>query len=466
MKPVLWILAVGLAPRQIGARTPHLLALSERGALAPMTAVLPAVTLSAQATLYTGLLPRDHGVVGNGWYWPELGEVMFWRQPNALIRGPKVYERARERWPGFSAAKLFAWFNMGAKVDWSLTPRPFYPADGRKIPAVQSWPNSLAEELEAELGTFPFFDFWGPRAGLPSSRWLTDAARLVLARQKPTLTVVYLPHLDYDHQRHGPDAPRSLAALTQLDDLIGDLVRAADAAGAATLVTSEYALEAVDRAVHPNRALRAAGLLAVRDTPNGEMLDPIGSRAFAVSDHQVAHVYCRDASARLAAREVLENLAGVGEVLAGEALREMGLDHPRSGSLVLVAKRGAWFTYYYWIERASAPDFAPTVDIHRKPGYDPAELFVDPGISMPKLHVARRLAQKKLGMRYLMDVIPVHADMVKGSHGRLPERPEEGPVFLCSEPFEHCGGPPAAGVVPMTSVADRVLALIAREKTT
>lgn len=462
MKPVLWILAVGLSPRQIGERTPNLVRLGQRGVSAPMTTVLPAVTLSAQATLLTGLLPRDHGVVGNGWYWPELGEVMFWRQPNALVQGPKVYERARAQWPGFTSAKLFAWFNMGAAVDYALTPRPFYPADGRKIPAVQSWPRNLGAELEAELGTFPFFDFWGPKAGLPSSRWLTDATRLVLERKAPTLTMVYLPHLDYDHQRFGPDAPRSLAALKELDDLIGDLVHAADRAGAAVLVTSEYAIEAVDRPVHPNLALRTAGLLSVRETPVGEVLDPTGSAAFAVSDHQIAHVYCKDADARHRAKEILEGLPGVGDVLAGESLREAGLDHPRSGELVLIAERGSWFTYYYWNDPDAAPDFAPTVDIHRKPGYDPAELFLDPGLVSPKLRIAKRLAMKKLGFRYLMDVVPTHGALVRGSHGRLPERPEEGPAFVCSVGFEHCGGTPAAGVVPMTSVADRVLALIGR----
>ena len=462
VKPVLLIDAVGLAERHLGPRTPNLEALRARGCGAPLTTVLPAVTCSAQATLLTGLPPASHGAVGNGWFWRDLGEVLFWRQPNRLVRGEKLYEAARRRDPAFTCAKLFWWWNMGAPVDFSITPRPFYPADGRKIVAVYGAPQAWAARLEAELGPFPFFDFWGPKSGLPSSRWIADATIATLERERPTLTLCYLPHLDYSHQRLGPDAPESLAAIEELDGLIGDLVAAADRAGAETVVVSEYALERVSRQVHLNRALRGAGLLAVRETPAGEILDVFASRAFAVADHQLAHVYCADAQAEAAARRVLEGVQGVEAVLGAEGKRAAGLDHERSGELVALAEPDAWFTYYYWLDDARAPDFAPTVDIHRKPGYDPAELFVDPKLRLPPLRVARRLAQKKLGFRYLMDVIPLDGAQVQGSHGRLPARPDRGPVFLSSAPFSACGGDPADGVVAMTSVKDRVLDLLSR----
>ncbi|QDU69474.1 nucleotide pyrophosphatase/phosphodiesterase family protein [Engelhardtia mirabilis] len=452
---------VGLSERLIDESTPNLQRLRARGAGAPMDTVLPAVTLSAQATMLTGLLPRDHGVVGNGWYWRDLGEVLLWRQPNHLVGGEKLYDRARRRDPGFTCAKLFWWWNMGAAVEWSLTPRPFYPADGRKIPATYGWPRDFKTELEGELGAFPFFDFWGPKSGLPSSRWLTDAAIHTLRTRRPSLTMVYLPHLDYSHQRLGPDAPESRRAVVEVDALIGELVAAADAVGAETVVVSEYALEAVNRPVHVNRALRDAGLLEVRETPAGEVLDVFGSRAFAVADHQMAHVYCADERAQVAAREVLEALPGVARVL-GDDKREFALDHERSGELVALAEPDAWFTYYYWNDDSAAPDFARTVDIHRKPGYDPVELFVDPALKVPALRVARRLAQKVLGFRYLMDVIPLDASLVKGSHGLLPSEPSRGPVFLCSRGFDECGGDPSDGTVAMTSVSDRVLALLER----
>jgi len=468
MKPVLVLDVVGLTARQIGPRSPHLAALAKRGALAPMDAVLPAVTLSAQATLLTGTLPAAHGVVANGWYFRELGEVLLWRQPNELVAGQKLYERARELDPSFTCAKLFWWWNLGAAVDWSLTPRPFYPADGRKLPAVYGTPRPGADgagfeaELERALGRFPFFDFWGPKAGLASSRWLTDAARWTLAHKRPTLTLLYLPHLDYDHQRFGPEDPRSLRALSEVDALVGELVRAADELGAETLVVSEYGLERVDRPVAINRALREEGLLVVRDTPVGEVLDPFASRAFAVSDHQVAHVYVRDARDLPRARARLERLEGVGQVLDEAGKRAHGLAHPRAGELVCVARSGAWFTYPYWLDDARAPDFARTVDIHRKPGYDPCELFLDPALRFPKLRIALRLAQKALGMRTLMDVIPLDATLVRGSHGRLPDDPRDGPVFLASTPFERCGGMPANGSVDPCSFPARVLALLGR----
>jgi predicted AlkP superfamily pyrophosphatase or phosphodiesterase len=430
--------------------------------MAPLGAVLPAVTCSAQATLLTGTWPSAHGAVGNGWFHRDHGEVWFWRQSNRLVRGEKIYERARALDPSFTCAKLFWWWNMGAEVEWSITPRPFYPADGRKILSVYTRPSSFQAEVEGALGTFPFFDFWGPRASLASSRWIADAAMYTLEHRRPSLTLAYLPHLDYDHQRFGPAAPESRRALREVDGLVGELVAKSSSLGVETMVVSEYGIEDVDRPIHVNRALREAGLLAVRETPVGEVLDPFASRAFAVADHQVAHVYAQDERARQAADEVCRALDGVAEVLDEEGKARHDLAHPRAGELVLVAAKGAWFTYYYWLDDACAPDFARTVDIHRKPGYDPCELFVDPALRLPALRVARRLLQKKLGMRYLMDVVPLDPRLVRGSHGRRPDDPADGPVFLCSRPFGECGGEPSGDSVAPTSIPDRVLALLAR----
>jgi predicted AlkP superfamily pyrophosphatase or phosphodiesterase len=458
MKPVLLLNVVGLTPRQLGAGAPRLNGLAR--AAAPMSTVLPAVTMSAQATMLTGLRPAEHGAVGNGWYWRDRGEVAFWKQSNAIVTGPKLYERGRERDGAFTSAKLFWWWNQGAAVDLSVTPKPHYAADGRKLLDIDGWPRTFPDELKAELGDFPFFDFWGPRSGLASSKWIAEATKLTLERHRPTLTLAYLPHLDYDHQRFGPESPEGLRALAEVDAVAGDLVEFASARGVETVVVSEYGLEDADTPVHVNRALREAGLLEVRDGPIGESLDPFASAAFAVADHQVAHVYARDERARAAAREVLAGLDGVAEVLGEDGKRAAGLAHQRAGDLVAVARPGAWFTYYYWLDDARAPDFARTVDIHRKPGYDPCELFVDPDLRSPALRVANRLARKKLGMRYLMDVIPLDASLVRGTHGRLPAFMQDGPVFLSTAPFEALGGDPEEGVVHITSVPDRVLSLV------
>lgn len=457
MKPLLVLNVVGLAWRHLGERTPHLNALVARGAGAPMDTVLPAVTCSAQATLLTGLMPRDHGVVGNGWLFRDTNEVRFWQQANSLVQAEKLYETVRLRDPACSVAKLFWWYNMGAAVDLSITPRPWYPADGRKLMGVYGQPASYPEGLEEELGPFPFFDFWGPKAGLASSEWIARAAVRTLERERPGLTLVYLPHLDYDHQRFGPDAPASLEAIEAVDKLVGQLVGAADALGANTVVLSEYAIEDVDRPVYLNRVLREAGLLEVRPEPPGgrmgERLDPFASRAFAVADHQVAHVYVSDPTDVERTRAILRATPGVEEILDREAQAAFGIDHPRAGELVVVAEEGAWFAYPFWLDEDQAPDFARTVAIHDKPGYDPCELFLDPGLKLPMARVARRLTQKKLGMRYLMDVIPLDASLVRGSHGRLPSTPGRGPVFLATEPFDD-------ELVAMTSVKQRLLTLL------
>lgn len=429
MRPVVVILVVGLTPRLVGKDTPRLAALVREGFLAPIGPVLPAVTCPVQSTYLTGLLPRGHGIVANGWYFRDLAEVWFWRQSNALVGGEKVWEAGRARDPAFTCAQLFWWYNMYAGADWAVTPRPAYFADGRKLPDVYAQPPGLRPRLVERLGPFPLFDFWGPRAGIPASRWIAGAAIEVLAEHHPTLTLVYLPHLDYALQRLGPGDPAIAAELRAVDAEAGRLIEAARGQGAEVIVLSEYGIGAVTRPVHVNRALREAGFLAVQDNPVGELLDAGAARAFAVSDHQVAHVYVRRPADLTEVRRLLERLPGVERVLGADEKAAAGLDHVRAGELVAVAARDAWFTYYYWLDDRRAPDFARTVDIHRKPGYDPVELFLD--LARP-LRPYWRLAQKALGFRYRMDVIPLDGGLVKGSHGRPPDDPVDGAVLVSS----------------------------------
>lgn len=435
---------------------PRLRAVADSGFGAAMTTVFPAVTCTVQATWLTGGLPRDHGIVGNGWYFRDQAEVWFWRQSNRLVQGEKLYETAATANRGFTCAKLFWWYNMYARVSWSVTPRPEYHADGLKMPGLYSEPPALQRELQDRHGAFPFFHFWGPRADILSSRWIADAAIDVLARHDPTLTLVYLPHIDYDHQRFGPDDVRSRAAVAAVDAEAGRLIDAARARGAGIVVLSEYGIENVRTPVFVNRALHEAGLLRVQETGHGQLLDAGASRAFAVADHQVAHVYVRDAADLETTRRLLCRLPGIGRVLDHAEQRQWGIDHERSGELVCVAEPGCWFAYHYWLDEARRPDFATTVDIHRKPGYDPTELFVDPKLMWPKLKVARVLARKKLGFRYLMDVISTDPSLVRGSHGRLFDDPGAGPVYLSSI------GDGGADSVAATEVRDRILALLAR----
>ncbi|MCZ6793721.1 MAG: alkaline phosphatase family protein [Planctomycetota bacterium] len=432
MKRLLVLDVVGLTPALLGDDTPCLGALAGEGFQAELGAVFPAVTCVAQSSLLTGRLPREHGIVGNGWYFRELAEIRFWCQSNHLVAGPKVWERARQRQPDVRCAKLFWWFNMYSSADISVTPRPLYPADGRKLPDVYCRPPELRRELTRQLGPFPLFRFWGPRADITSSRWIGRCAEHVLEKERPHLTFVYLPHLDYDLQRHGPDFPGLGQALREVDEVAGRLIRRARGMGMEVIVLSEYGITAARGSVSINRVLRAEKLLVVQETLGWELLDAGASRAFAVSDHQVAHVYVRRGSDVPAVRRLLEGVDGIDQVLDREGQRELGVDHPRSGELVAVAASDRWFDYYYWLDDDRAADFARTVDIHRKPGYDPVELFLDPHRRLIPLRIAWKLLAKSLGFRTLLDVIPLDTSLVKGTHGRLPSTPSEGPVLLSS----------------------------------
>lgn len=456
MRPLLVVDVVGLSEDLLGPDTPHINALVARGALHPLQTITPAVTCSVQATFLTGCLPEEHGIVGNGWYFRELAEVWFWRQSNHLIQRPQVWQLGRERNAAFTSANLFWWYNMYCAADWSVTPRPMYPADGRKLPDVYSAPANLRTDLQQELGQFPLFQFWGPAAGIASSRWIASAALRVLARHNPTLTLVYLPHLDYDLQRLGPDRehPRVRQALRDVDGLCGELIDFAASSQRRVILLSEYGITRVAGAVHINRELRRAGWLAVREELGRELLDAGASEAFAVSDHQVAHVYVKRAErvAEVAAR--LRALDGVESVLDRTGQADLGLNHPRAGELMAISRADRWFSYYYWLDSHKAPDFAATVDIHRKPGYDPVELFLDPKLGLPKGAIAWRLAKKALGFRGLMDVISPEDDrLVLGSHGRVTDDPKSGPLFISSDPALVGQGP-----IHATDVRDLMLA--------
>jgi predicted AlkP superfamily pyrophosphatase or phosphodiesterase len=429
---LLVVIAVGLRPKDL-VHAPVLGGLANHGFMAPLDTVFPAVTCTVQASFLTGLQPSGHGAVANGWYFRELAQVMLWRQSNQLVHGEKLYEAAKAKF-GTRTAKMFWWWNMYApSVDWSVTPRPEYHADGLKKPGLYSEPQELHSDLQAELGPFPLFDFWGPRAGIKSTEWITSSSLSVMKQHSPDLEFVYLPHLDYDHQRWGPDDERSIQAVRDLDVQCGRLIEAARERDTHVIVMSEYGIEKANKPVFLNRMLHREGLLRVQETSHGQLMDCGACRAFIVADHQCAHVYVRDAGDLEHVRGLLQKTPGVARVLDREQQKELHIDHERSGELVCIAEPGCWFAYHYWLDESRRPDFANCVDIHRKPGYDPTELFVDPKIRFPKLKVAKTLAKKILGFRYLMDVIGTDPSQVMGSHGRIYDEDDAGPVFICSD---------------------------------
>lgn len=380
--------------------------------------------------MVTGKSPAEHGVVANGWYDRENAEVRFWKQSNHIVRGEKVWDTLRREIPGFTCAKLFWWYNMHSSADFSITPRPLYPADGRKVFDVHTQPMGMREELKAALGPFPFPTFWGPGAGIPSSQWIAASAKWVEEKHSPTLSLVYLPHLDYALQKVGPLAAQVPDECRKIDAVASELIAFYESRGVRVLVLSEYGISPVSRPIHLNRLFRQRGWLQVKDELGLETLDYGGSRAFVVADHQVAHVYVNDPTIRDEVRALLAETPGVEEVREPREIWGDGIGTERGGDFIAVAAPDAWFTYYFWDDDAKAPDFARTIDIHRKPGYDPCELFIDPALTLPKLKIAKFLLKKKLGIRGLLDVIPLDATLVKGSHGRDQVPTDEQPVLL------------------------------------
>lgn len=448
---------VGLDRSLMGSATPLLSSFARRRRVSAIKPAFPAVTCTAQSNYLTGSLPTAHGIVGNGWYDRNLAEIHFWKQSNHLVTAPKIWDELRRTVPGFTCANIFWWYNMYSTADYSITPRPMYPADGRKLFDIYSWPYSIRSEIKRDLGEFPFATFWGPAAGSASpqggpdaaSLWIAASAKWIEQKFAPTLSLIYLPHLDYNLQRLGPAHPAIATDLGRIDAIAGDLIAFFEARNVEIVLLSEYGITEVNRPIHLNRMFRARGWLTVKDELGREMLDAGASKVFAVADHQVAHVYLNDTTLESEVRGLLESVAGIGAVLGGEQRQQIGLDHPRAGDLIAAAEEDSWFTYYYWMEDDRAPDFSRCVDIHRKPGYDPVELFLDPSIPWAKAKILWRLAQKKLGFRMLMDVIPLDASLVKGSHGsrpstslhfpilagdptRMPDRPE----FLSTEVYD------------------------------
>lgn len=454
-QPLVIVNAVGLT-RRLLPHAPQLQALARNGWVKGLQEVFPAVTMTAQATMLTGKLPQEHGVVGNGWYFRETGEVRFWQQCRDLIQGPVFYDILKERFAQqgreFRTANLFWWFNQGADVAYSVTPKPYYAADGNKAFGVLGTPDGLTENLEAVLGPFPFPSFWGPKAGLPATNWISMAASQVLGEHRPDLTLVYLPHLDYEPQRRGPSGSDMPRLVGELDMAMTPLLEAARRVGAAVWVVSEYGHCDVSRPVAINRTLRQAGFLHARPGPFGEVFNPLGSQAFAVVDHQLAHITVRNPAVLQEVAALVAALPGVGRVLVGEERGEIGLDHPRSGEIVALSSPDSHFIYPFWLDDSQAPDYARTVDIHRKPGYDACELFFDPALRFPILRMMRRLLRKKLGFRTLFDVIPLDGSLVRGSHGLAAAEAIDRPLFIGSgiQPFAEIDG-------PMSSVFHAVL---------
>ncbi len=444
---------VGLTRSLIGENTPHIKNFFEGGWNLRLEEPFPAVTCTSQANMLTGEQPSEHGIVGNGWYFKDLAEVGFWKQNDGLVQGEKVWETLKKQNQNFTCAKIFWWYNMYSDVDWSITPRPLYPADGRKIFGVYTQPIEMGQEIEKDLGKFPFMNFWGPASDIPSSDWIAQSGKWIFDKHQPDLNLVYLPHLDYPLQKHGPKYEGLGKELKKIDDVVGDLLDFYAKNNTYVMLVSEYGITEAKSFSHPNRILRENGYVQVIPSLSWELLDCGASRAFAVSDHQICHIYVKNKSEIENVASLFEGKPENKDVIYGKRKIDLGLDHDRAGDIILMASPEHWYTYYYWMDDDKAPDFARCVDIHRKPGYDPVELFLDPDLKIPKAKIAMTLLKKSMGFRYYMDVIPLKPELVKGTHGTAVEGVDEGPVLISN--FSKAN--PGLEIMPMHRVRDVIL---------
>ena len=426
----------GLGAAAIGPATPNLLRLADSGSGAiSLQPPVPALTCTSQATLLTGTPPAQHGIVSNGWYFRDLAQVLNWQRSARLMAGETIWDAVRAQRPDLQCANLFWRYATHSSCDVNIVERPTYWADGRKSPDIYSEPDSMRDELVERFGPFPLFRFWGPAANIQSTQWIVDATRHLIDQDRFGLVLTYIPHLDYDHQRFGPTSTQGEQALRDMDVEAGRLIDTAQEHGMRVAVVSDYAFESVSRPVFLNRALREAGLIRVQRAENGELLEPGVSTAFAVCDQQTAHIYVNEPSAIAKVKKLIADLDGVEQVFDRQQMRDLELDHARSGELIAIAQPDCWFAYPYWLDATQAPDFARCVAIHAKPGWDPSELFLRPG-ARGKLHLAKRLVQKISGDPSPFDVISGDMSLVRGAHGRIPTSDANRPVLITSWPVD------------------------------
>lgn len=406
----------GLRPADV-ERMPRLTQLMSGGERATLTGNFPCVTWPAQANMLTGKLPREHGVIANGFYWRDSHKVEMWTAWNDKILAPQIWDLLHHQDQRLTSAVWFPMLSKGCGADYICMPAPVHNPDGSESLWCYTRPTELYGELRDSLGHFPLQHFWGPLANIKSTAWIVDSAVVAVEKFKPNFFYLYLPHLDYAAQKSGPDSEAASQAVVDLDEVIGRLAEGftqAYAGDVRWLAVSEYVITPVDHVTYPNRVLREAGLLQVSEQPDGEHLDFAASSAWALVDHQFSHVFVKNRDPEVIARvaQLFRGVDGIAEVLEGTERAKYALEHERAGDVILISTANSWQAYYWWTDDARAPGYARTVDIHRKPGYDPVELHFD----------------------FATKSIPLDATLIRGSHGAPVNDDSQRGILLASQP--------------------------------
>jgi len=380
MKKLIVIDIVGLSKKELDkTKPPNILQILGNGFQAVLKPSFPAVTCSVQASITSGFFPSEHGIVANGYYDKNLYQVSFWEQSASLVEKPRIWDILKKSNPRIKTAVLFWQNSLFINSDIVVTPKPMH-LDSGMVMWCYSKPTDFYDKLSEKLGSFDLTWYWGPFVSLKSSQWIINAAKYTIQSEKPDILFVYLPHLDYAAQKHGPESQQYRESIVELDDLIGEFLMFLDSEFKneyEIMLLSEYNFNSVKYSISPNQILKKEGLLNTRKISGKEYLDFEFSNAFAMADHQIAHVFTKSGYEEQVS-EIFQKTNGVSKIINKESQKTFKIQHSRSGDLILCANDDAWFNYYWWEDSNIAPEFAFNVDIHRKPGYDPLELFLDP----------------------------------------------------------------------------------------
>ncbi|HYY67659.1 MAG TPA: nucleotide pyrophosphatase/phosphodiesterase family protein, partial [Nitrososphaeraceae archaeon] len=364
-----------------------------------------------QASILSGKYPNEHGIICNGLYNRNKHEVSFWEQANSLVETERIWDLIKKKRPYARTAVLFGQHTMYSNADFVVTPRPLHMAD-EMIMWCYSRPPGYYEELKSKFGEFNLASYWGPLASQESSAWIVKAALYTLEHQRPNFMFVYIPHADYSAQKFGKNSIAIQNDLKRADEFVGNIVQKVTDLGIENetlfIIFSEYSFNDVKSSVPLNQKLRDASLLATRNINGKEYLDLEYSNAFAMVDHQIAHIYVQKGFEDKAMK-VLQNVEGVDTVLTSVEKTKLKIDHKeRTGDIIAISDRDKWFNYNWWYDGERAPKFARTIDIHRKPGYDPLELCLD----------------------YTTKSISQDTSLIKGSHGLPPDAQKDEGLAL------------------------------------
>ena len=408
MKKLIVLDIVGLSKKQFEKLKPkNISKILENGSYGSFEPSFPAVTCSVQASIFSGTYPSEHGIISNGYYDDLFKKISFWEQPTNLVKKPRIWDLLKKNEPNFFTALLFLQNSLYANSNVVLTPKPLH-LENKMVMWCYSKPENFYEKITESLGTFDLKSYWGPFSSLKSSDWIINSAKITIQSHLPDLLVTYLPHLDYTSQKFGPNSDEFKKSVDELDILIGDFLLFLNQEYPNTyeiMILSEYNFNEVNNSISPNLLLRQHGLLSTRRIEEKDYIDYEFSKAFALVDHQIAHLYIKPGY--LDQVKSIFNNESVGSILDNNLQKEFKINHPRSGDLILCSNTDSWFNYYWWDDIKHAPDFTFNVDIHRKPGYDPLELFID----------------------FQSKTISHDTSLIKGSHGLISKDPMNSPLI-------------------------------------